>query len=265
MTLHKKTLVVTSLTLLWLLGLLYIASQIILNRSFQQLEEQYAIQNVQRASHTLQNDINAFKLIALGWSKWDDVYQFVSDKNQAFIDNNLTDTTFVDSDLDLMMFIDKQNKLLFAKAFDNDLGKAVPVSEVFDQLAEPTSQLVRHTGITSEYAGFVKLQNGYLITLSLPILTSLSEGPINGTLIWGRYLNDTRIAQLSSALEVNVTLSAYDDASLPLEVREAELNLSPDHPYFTIPVDSTLITGYTAINVTDWCDLWYCERCASRS
>jgi signal transduction histidine kinase len=248
MTLHKKTLLVTALTLLALFGLLYVASQVILNQSFQQLENQYTTQNAQRAMNALQNEIDAFRLMALGWSKWDDVYQFVDNNSQAFIDSNLTDTTFVDSDLDLMMFVDKQHNIVYSKAFDNDQGVAVPVSEAINALLASPTKLLDHDTVVSELVGILKLPEGYMITLSLPILTSQGEGPINGTLIWGRYLTETRIDSLSKALDVGVTVLDYDNVDLSQAIRDGEHSLRPDYPYFTIPVDAATITGYTVVN-----------------
>ncbi|MBX3084577.1 MAG: hypothetical protein KF716_23265 [Anaerolineae bacterium] len=251
MTLHKKTLLVTGLTLLALFGLLYLTSQLILSNSFQQLEDQYTIQNVQRAQNALDNEIKAFKSIALGWSKWDDVYHFVDDKNQAFIDSNITATAFTDSDVDLMVFVDKYNRIVLDRAFDKSTGEAIPVSPALKTLINQHDMLVNYGDVTSEWAGLLKLPQGYLMTVSLPILTSLGEGPINGALIWGRYLNTERIAQLSDALDLNVKLVGYYDLNLPQAVLTAKQNLTSDHPFFAIPENAARIAGYTVIHDLD--------------
>jgi signal transduction histidine kinase len=247
-TLYKKTLLVVFLILLAMLVVLYAVSQLILVPSFQQLEDQHIVQNLQRATNALETSINAFKSTALGWSKWDDVYKFVDDRNQAFIDSNLSDTTFIDSDLDIMIFINKSNEIIYEKAFDIQANHAVPVPESLHELIQPQGLLVTHPTLSSEYGGILNLPEGTLITLSLPILTSQGEGPINGTIIWGRFLNDTRINHLSTAVNIPLTFFNYDEPTLSSEALNAEHNLTIDKSYFAIPKNASIIAGYTRIN-----------------
>ena len=118
MTLRKKTLLIIGLTLAGLIVLLYFISQTILLGSYARLEEQSVQQNVERAVTALQDQLSILDSIAGDWAPWDDTYTFVEDVNEAYVAANLTDTAFANLKLNLMLFIDPSNQVVFSKAFD---------------------------------------------------------------------------------------------------------------------------------------------------
>ncbi|MBX3083083.1 MAG: HAMP domain-containing protein [Anaerolineae bacterium] len=251
MTLYKKAFIAVLLTLFALFALLYTAAHLILMRSFEQIEARGVATNIQRVCSALDDDINSLKSIALGWSKWDDVYHFVDDINQNFITNNLNDPTFVDSNLNLMVFLNKRQEIVYAKAFDLEANKEVPLPESLRAHLKPGDPLITHTDITSVHQGFLSLPEGYLMTVSLPLLTSLAEGPINGTVIWGRFLDQAQVNHLSDVLRLKVSLIPFDQTIL----NDAELidpNLiqppMPDVSFYMTPISDTEALGDTVIS-----------------
>ena len=61
MTLRTKTLIIVGATLIGLLTLVFIASRIILLGSYQQLEEDLAQQNLERALNAISAELDAFE------------------------------------------------------------------------------------------------------------------------------------------------------------------------------------------------------------
>ena len=68
MTLRKKVLIVIAATFLSLIVILYLASQIILLNSFNELEEQNTYQNVERALDALSRDFSSLEALAGDWA-----------------------------------------------------------------------------------------------------------------------------------------------------------------------------------------------------
>ncbi|MCP4548486.1 MAG: hypothetical protein GY835_18670, partial [bacterium] len=60
-----------------------------------------------------------------------------------------------------------------------------------------------------------------LLVASRPILTSVKEGPIRGTLVVGRYLDDAELERLSENAHLSLALRRYDDAQMPSDFRTA--------------------------------------------
>src|ERR1039458_6345 len=60
---------------------------------------------------------------------WDDSYQFMQDKNPAYIDSNLNDSTFFNNKWNFAAYIDPSGNVIFSKAVDFSDGKSVAVPE----------------------------------------------------------------------------------------------------------------------------------------
>jgi sensor domain CHASE-containing protein len=73
---------------------LYAVSRVILIGNFQELEEQYVRQNVERARSALFDDLDALDTMLFDWAAWDSTYVFVQNVNAAYINANLVDETF---------------------------------------------------------------------------------------------------------------------------------------------------------------------------
>src|SRR5690606_38830367 len=127
-------------------------------------------------------------IFTLDWASWDDTYTFVADRNQAYIDSNLTDQLFMDAQLNLIVFVNPSGEIVFGKAYDTENEAVVPVPEAFqDHLT--SDGLLNHPQLTSHVKGILTLPTGYLLVASRPITTSLKEGPVRGAIIMGRYLD----------------------------------------------------------------------------
>lgn len=67
-------------------------------------EDQIIKQNYKSISIMLNSRQNSLKSTLLDWAKWDDTFNFIRDDNQAYINNNLQNSTFTDLSLNMMMF-----------------------------------------------------------------------------------------------------------------------------------------------------------------
>ena len=85
--------------------ILYVFSQIILTRSFAQLEEQSTRRNVERAMDALSSDLSNLNANAVDWAAWDDTWTFMTNADERYIKSNLAESTFTDLDLNLLLLI----------------------------------------------------------------------------------------------------------------------------------------------------------------
>ena len=56
------------------------------------------------------------KSTIIDWSYWDDTYDFISNKDQDYIDSNLQDSTLAYLKINLIQFVDANGKVIFTKA-----------------------------------------------------------------------------------------------------------------------------------------------------
>jgi PAS domain S-box-containing protein len=247
MTLRKRTLLIIGLTLIGLIALLYTITSIILLDSFARLEEQDARQNVSRVQSALSDSLQTLNATAGDWAPWDDTYAFVEDGNEAFIQNNLVDSTFANLQLNLMLFIRPSGELVYGKAFDLEKQQEVPIPQGIQPHLATNAPLLRLPDTTSSVTGVILLPEGPMLVASRPILTSNDEGPIRGTLVMGRYLDGAEIESMAQMIHLSLAAYRFDDPQAPADVQAIRPSLSEESPVFIQPLSEASIAGYARL------------------
>jgi adenylate cyclase len=247
MTLRKKTLLIIALTLGILFLFLYVALSQIMLGGFAEVEGQVGRQNVQRVLEAYNREIEALTSTAGDWAPWDDSYAFIQDKNEQYIAENLTDPTFINLRLNMMLFFDKTGQLVYGKAFDlaQEQGLTVPDS-LIEHFAQ-NDQLFHHTTTQEAIAGIILLPESPLLVASYPIVTSAHEGPIQGSLIMGRYLDESLVELLESRTQFPLAIYRLDDPQLINRYQAVLEALTPDTPLVTQALNAEQLAGYTLI------------------
>ncbi|MFP4345989.1 MAG: CHASE4 domain-containing protein [Anaerolineales bacterium] len=247
MSLRKKSLLIIVLTTILLLTLLYFAVHAILLHSFTELEASEVERNVARARSALFNEISALDAVLFDWAAWNDTYAFVDDLNQDYVESNLLDEAFTPLQLNLMVFLNSEGEIVFKKAFDLELER-----EVQDPLAlrlhlEPDSPLLQHESPESTLSGLLALPRSPMLLASRPIVTSDNQGPINGTLIMGRYLDQEKVAGLSDQIHLPLAFFTLDELRVRPELQQVAHTLQESAGSLVVPRSSTEVAGYTLI------------------
>src|SRR4051812_29056072 len=115
MTLRRKTLLIVSLTLAVLVVLLYLVLRTLLMGSFINLERQVSLRDLNRAEINLHDQSASMKQVIRDWSTWDETYTFVQDGNPTFINTYLSDSAFASVDVNLMLFVNTANEIVYSK------------------------------------------------------------------------------------------------------------------------------------------------------
>jgi len=250
-SLRRKILVLIGLTMVALvIGMYAIASRILLE-GFGWIEERDARKNVQRALHALADELGGLRAKAADWAVWDDACQFVEDGNAEFIKSNCADPTFVDLRLDLMLYLNREGKIVYQKGFDTANQKEQPVSPQFLAELKPGSPLLKLPEVNSLQSGIMLLPEGVLMVVARPVVTSQRTGPIRGTVIFGRYLDQDELAELQKRTQLSMTLVRTDREEIPVDFQQARAELTGRTRMHLALVDQNTMGGYTA-----WRDIY---------
>ena len=197
MTLRRKILISAGLVFVSLIAILYFVTQSLLMHSFTNLEEKSAQDNVERAVNALNNDLQSLATVTSDWAAWDDTYAFIENANQDFAESNLGDSTFTTLRLNLVLFINSSGEIVYSKAFDLANKQETAVPQALPGYLNPGGLLATRLDPQSITRGIILLPEEPLLFASHPILTSDGKGPVRGTLILGRYLDDSEIGRLA--------------------------------------------------------------------
>ncbi len=248
MSIRIKSLVITALILLGFFGLLLLITQIVLLAGLAQLEEKETIKDLQRVLNAISSETAALHSTAEDWSKWDDTYQFVQGTNPDYIKSNLSGGVFSTLKLNVMLFVDTSNRLIYGKAVDLNTGEEVGIPTSLTTEVKPNSRLIPAMDDRDYIAGILTLPEGPLLITSEPILTSLGEGPSAGRLVFGRYLNGEKIQEFSKTTLSPIALYDVHDPHLPSDVLKALSHLSTATTPFIDPIDQDTLAGYGFLN-----------------
>lgn len=244
MTLRKKTIIIFCITFILLLLALISFLRFILLDSFYDLEKQNAQQNVERVLKTLLYEQHNLDGIVVDWAMWDDTYMFIDDKNERYIKSNLTKETFENLRLNMVLFVNSSGQIVYSKGYDftNRQETPVPIKNI-----NKKSILVNHSNVFGYVYGLILLPEGPMLVASRPILGSQKQGPINGTLVFGRYLNTEEIEKLSHVTDLSVSLHRLNDLGKQPDVQAARISLSEGKTIFIEPLDENTIAGYALL------------------
>ena len=120
MPLQRKSFLTLLVSLIAAVIILFGTASVILIQSYSRLETFTAKQNVERVENTYSAVIDQMKTTITDWSYWDDTYQFISDHNQEYIDENLADDTLAYLGLNFIQYVDGNGNVVFTKVIEYD-------------------------------------------------------------------------------------------------------------------------------------------------
>nr|MBA3872339.1 response regulator receiver protein [Anaerolineae bacterium] len=144
MSLRRKTFLIIGATLICLIGVIYVFSQVITLNGFLHLEETTVDRNVDRAINGLDDEMGVIYSTNQDWANWTDTYNFVDDLNANYRDGNTHDGIFQTYGLNVMLFVNIKGQVAFSKAYDLGKNQEMPVPASLDPYLKPDGILLDH-------------------------------------------------------------------------------------------------------------------------
>lgn len=156
----------------------------------------------------LEKEVTSLKRFCIDWALWDDTYEFITNPSEDYINSNLLRETFLNSKTNLMVFFDKESKIVYAKFYDLN-WKEQELPEVFTK-----KELMGKDG-------YFYLNGNLFVLTSSPILKSDGSGEPKGFLLMGRIVN-SEIEEFEKILmlsEIEFGAKEVDQAKKDLIIR----------------------------------------------
>lgn len=247
MTLRKKTLLITGITLVGLIAVCYAISSTILMRGFAKVENENTRCNISRAVEAVKDNIRTLNNTVGDWASWDDMYAFVENPGPEFIEANFADSAFTELRINLIALVDSAGRTVFAKFFDWRAEHEQPLPASIQAMLSSDDLGLRPSDDRAGLTGLVVLPEGALLIASRLVLSSEGEGPARGFLVMGRYLDSELIRKLGEQTQLNLTIHRIDENPLPKDFSVAKKALAEGDSFFVKPLNAESIAGYTAL------------------
>jgi len=224
-------------------GLLsYLILNAVISPAFESLENKAAQTDLVRALRVILADLEQLKSSTGDWAPWDDAYNYALGENPAFISINADIPTLVNLDLNLMQFFDLEGKPLWGQLLQRGEGVDLSKLGILEEGSPQTRKLISHSTIESVISGLIQTNMGPLLICSMPILKTGETGPIAGTIIMARFLDDSRIWRLSEQTEVEFAAHPITDASVDMAGAVAALTGNDDVNFYHETTDDAILS-----------------------
>ncbi|MDF2460900.1 MAG: hypothetical protein K0S68_303 [Candidatus Saccharibacteria bacterium] len=228
------------------LAIFYFATTTVIKQAFSKVEDNNITVNTARGVDALINQIDQLHVKATDWASWDDTYNFVTNRNAAFIKSNLQSDSLNNLGIHYMLFYNSSGQLVYGKAVDAVSGADSTVPAGLTDAFKPSGRLLA-TSSDFEAKGLLALPDRIVQLAALPILNSSGDGPVRGTLVFAFDLTPAQAQELSTLTHLDVSFYRLSDTKSPADVKGAIG--TPKEPKFAIakPSDDAIV-GYQTIN-----------------
>jgi sensor domain CHASE-containing protein/signal transduction histidine kinase len=247
MKLRWKTLLIVATTLVCLLAILGVLARVVLLRGFATVENTSATRDVNRLRDAIAESVKNLGIKAVDWAKWDDTYRYVEDRNEAYAESNLSDSSLEALGLRYVFMINNAGEVVFDRAFDAEAATGMPVPDDVRAAVLADTALLRHADVSSFAQGILVLPGGPVTATARPILTSGGEGPVHGTLIFARDFGEAEATRLGEITHLSVVIRPVSASDLPPDMAARRTTLSGTGIAIA-PLDSKRIAGYTVLS-----------------
>jgi len=247
MGVRKKFFLIIWVTVVTLVVILYSLLNTFLSAKYTELEVQDTRKNVERAFNALENKILYLDKVAGDYAGWDDTYAYVQNHNQVYVRANLVDETFEGVEINVLIYIDDAGRVVYSRGYDLLAGQEKPLPAGIMEHIFAGSPLISHGDVKRGVTGIIDLPEDPMLVASKPILTSAKEGPIRGSLIMGRFLDQKEVDQLALDTQLVLDIKRIGDQSVPAETVAKLSNLSNGESILIQTLGAKKISGYALL------------------
>lgn len=241
-SIKKKIVLSMIVSTIFFIIVTYIISYGFIVNNYISLERSKVETNIVRIDNAFNNNLRQLGIKISDWSIWDDTYVFIKNKNKAYIESNLANTTLTNMDIHSMIFLDNNGDLVYQIAQDAD-GEPIYPEEILEYIKNNKKKFI-FKSTDDSLSGLISLKTNDIIFVANPILRNDSSGPVAGTLVFVDFIDEHFIKKIGELTELSVNFYKYNSPSLAEDVLLAKESISLDNPYFIKELSEDSVAGY---------------------
>jgi len=245
-SLRTRTFIAAGLLLGGLLILLFVTARLIVLPDYEDMERGEVQEQAERARDALEDDVRDLSSQLSDWAAWDESYMFAQGRDPNYPARNIAQQTFIDLRLSLFAILDSADQVLYGESYRPTTGMGVLPEALRSHLAAG-ARLVGHASPASSVEGILLLGEDPVLIAARPISTNEQTGPIQGTIVWGRHLDDAEVSRIARVTHLSLTVHPADSRIGPEGVVLGDL--FPAGRRVAVEVlDADRIAGYSRVD-----------------
>lgn len=241
MTSLKAKILLIVMSIFALFGIVnYAIQRMIIFPGFVALERDEARKDIARCVQALQREIHHLDALCHDWSAWDDTYEFVQTFSADYVNSNLVPEALISNELHLLYIVRENGAVMWRAMYDFEQKTPIEIADFPNQVFPANHPLLAYETTRTPLAevaitGIFMTERGPMLIASRPILDSENQGPMRGSLIMGRLLNDALIQTLVEQTQVDFQVfPILPGVALSTTLSDILYRLTPENPYLIV-------------------------------
>ena len=193
----------------------------------------------QRLSHVIANEKKRIATLCYDWAAWDAMYNYSEKPSKEFEVESLPGSVVPESDLSLILIVDRDRQVIFSQGFDQNSSRFVSFA-LGDSSENPLWKSLMLSFSRPDQDAFITASEfGPLIIISAAIMHSDGKGPMNGRVVMGRLVDRSFMQRLGASIQEKTTL--LTPANLQKDLAQDEWRSLFEHDFYFKESDNFLI------------------------
>jgi len=249
MKINTRITLVIFLFLVILSGTILIISNYIISSGYNSLEQGHARDEMEKVLLMIESDFASRERVITDWAVWNDTYLYLErpEDNGDFILNNVDKTTFLNLDLDYLVFYGKDGSIVYSARFNRTTELIEPVSQESLAYLGSAKDLVVPDD-PDPHSGILATDTAPVIVAVQGIRQAGESGPSNGVLLMGRDVDENEVARFRKLTSDSLAVLPPASPDLPQEVTARfGHGTAPNHDILVNLNDSSVAEIYAAL------------------
>jgi len=128
MSIKNSTIISIILLSILFLGLALLFTNMVIQDSFRNLETQMILGKLRMLRNSLEREQTALEVIVRDWAHWDDMRDYVNNRNPRFVQSNFTNAIFENYRINSSVILSPEIDVLLAIRYDHEEEKLLDIS-----------------------------------------------------------------------------------------------------------------------------------------
>ena len=229
-----------------IVSILTVLSFTVILGNYQDLETAHVRGEMNLINNNIDGEVNNLQSNAPDWGAWDDTYAYARGEMPDYPKINLVNATFKTLRTNFIIITNREGTVIYGQGYDLVSDTPAPLRpDLVSELAQDRAFPLK-SGEAGGVSGFLNLPEGPVILSEYPILHSDYSGPVQGSIVLGRFVDDPEIHLLTEGSNISLSILPFGSSSVSPSDRVL-LGGAGETSVIVYPLDENTVEGQKVI------------------
>ena len=175
-----------------------VIQELVILPSFAELERSDAQTSMRRIGYAVDRSLEGLALTAADWSDWGELFQFMQNRNQSFVNTYTTPVAMTPLKVNMLLVVDLSGEIIISYARDLESGAPLDL-DLAERSTLPDLFSQRNSGL-------MRTNQGIMMIAAAPVLDGSGSGRSVGKVVMGRLLTPAQLRQIGTQAQASLAM-----------------------------------------------------------